>query len=207
MTLGNWLALFGAMAVLAAVPSVSVLAVATRSVSDGFAHGAAVAMGVVVGDVLFILLALFGLALLAEAMGDLFFLVKYLGGAYLVWLGIALWKRGRSTQARPANGAATLKSSFMTGLLVTLGDQKAVVFYLGFLPAFVELGTLSHPDIGAVLAGAVLAVGGVKLGYAYAADKAGILIGAKLGTTLNGLAACVLVTMGIFILAQAWREG
>jgi len=207
MTLGNWLALFGAMAVLAAVPSVSVLAVATRSVSDGFVHGAAVAMGVVVGDVLFILLALFGLALLAEAMGDLFFLVKYLGGAYLVWLGIALWKRGRSTQARPANGAATLKSSFMTGLLVTLGDQKAVVFYLGFLPAFVELGTLSHPDIGAVLAGAVLAVGGVKLGYAYAADKAGILIGAKLGTTLNGLAACVLVTMGIFILAQAWREG
>ena len=57
----------------------------------------------------------------------------------------------------------------MTGLLVTLGDQKAVVFYLGFLPAFIELGTLSHPDIGAVLASAVLAVGGVKLGYAYAA--------------------------------------
>lgn len=77
MTLGNWLALFGAMAVLAAVPSVSVLAVAARSVSDGFAHGAATAMGVVVGDVLFILLALFGLALLAEAMGDLFFLVEW----------------------------------------------------------------------------------------------------------------------------------
>lgn len=54
MTFGNWIALFGAMAVLAAVPSMSVLTVAA-SVSAGFAHGAVAAMGVVVGDVLFIL--------------------------------------------------------------------------------------------------------------------------------------------------------
>jgi len=55
VTFGNWIALFGAIAVLAAVPSMSVLTVAARSVSAGFAHGAAAAMGVVVGDVLFIL--------------------------------------------------------------------------------------------------------------------------------------------------------
>ncbi|WP_296895702.1 hypothetical protein [Thiobacillus sp.] len=54
MTFGNWIALFGPMAVLAAVPSMSVLTVAARSASAGFVHGTA-AMGVVVGDVLFIL--------------------------------------------------------------------------------------------------------------------------------------------------------
>jgi hypothetical protein len=93
VTLNNSIALFAAMAVLAAVPSISVLTVTTRSVSFGFVHGAFTAMGVVAGDLLFILMALFGLAFLAEAMGSTFFLVKYLGGAYLIWLGIGLWKQ------------------------------------------------------------------------------------------------------------------
>src|SRR5690606_15721683 len=83
--------LFGAMAVLAAVPSVSVLAVSARSATLGFAHGACTAMGIVVGDLWFILLAMFGLALLAEMTDGLFFLIKFLGGTYLIWLGISLW--------------------------------------------------------------------------------------------------------------------
>lgn len=203
MTLASMVALFGAMAVLAAVPSVSVLAVSARSASSGFVHGALTALGVVTGDLAFILLAVFGLALLAEAMDGLFHLVRYLGGAYLIWLGIVLWQtRTRATEIADA-ASPSLRSSFMTGLLVTLGDQKAVLFYLGFLPAFVDLPAMSYSDIGAVVAIAILAVGGVKLGYAYAAHRAGAFFGAKAGKTLHVTAAGVMVAAGLVILTMA----
>ena len=68
MTLNNIVALFGAMVVLAFIPSVSVLAVSARSAASGFIHGVFTTLGIVIGDILFILLAILGLAVLAEAM-------------------------------------------------------------------------------------------------------------------------------------------
>jgi threonine/homoserine/homoserine lactone efflux protein len=168
MTITNMVTLFGAMATLAAVPSVSVLVVSARSATSGFVHGVFTAAGIVVGDLLFILLAVFGLALLVEAMGGMFFLVKYMSGAYLIWLGTVLWRvRDNITEISDTTGSS-LRSSFMTGLLITLGDQKAVLFYLGFLPAFVDPKKMSHVDVEVVMAITALAVGGVKVAYAYA---------------------------------------
>ncbi|NJN46185.1 MAG: LysE family translocator [Candidatus Competibacteraceae bacterium] len=189
------------MVVLAAVPSVSVLAVSARSASFGFVQGAFTALGIVVGDLLFIMLAIFGLALLVEAMGNFFFLVKYLGGAYLIWMGIAMW------QARPTEVAHTqassIRSSFMSGLLITLGDQKAVLFYLGFLPAFLDLHAMSYLDIGIASAVTILAVGGVKLAIAYAADRAGTFFGVKAGAKMTIAAACVMISVGVFVIIRA----
>lgn len=85
LSLSSMVALFGAMAVLAAVPSVSVLAVSARAAAFGFIHGAFTAMGIVAGDIVFILLAIFGLALLVEALGGMFFLIKYVGGVKLAY--------------------------------------------------------------------------------------------------------------------------
>jgi len=204
LSLVNALALFGAMAVLAAVPSVSVLAVTVRAASSGFGHGASTALGVVAGDVVFILLAMFGLALLVEAMGDWFFLVKYLGGAYLIWLGFALWRQASAPAPAPqAAESQSLSSSFMAGLLITLGDQKAVVFYLGFLPAFMNLSTATYMDAALVAAIAVLAVGGVKLVYAYLADRVGRRASPALGRVLNKLAACVVAAVGVSLLVTS----
>ncbi|BBA34367.1 lysine exporter protein [Methylocaldum marinum] len=203
MTFTNMATLFGAMAVLAAVPSVSVLAVSARSATHGFAHGACTAMGIVVGDLWFNLLAMLGLALLVEMTDGLFILIKYLGGTYLIWLGISLWRS--RTKVSDFNDAtrSSLLSSFMAGLLITLGDQKAVFFYLGFLPAFVDLSALSYSDAGLVMAITVVAVGGVKLGYAYAAHRAGTRITIRGGKTMSIAAAGVMIAAGIFLVAMA----
>lgn len=92
MTFGHITALADVMVVLAAVPSVSVLAVTTRSAVYGCSHALLTTAGIVLGDVIFILAAIYGVSALAGAMGGLFVLVKYLGAACLVWLGIALWR-------------------------------------------------------------------------------------------------------------------
>lgn len=191
------------MTLLALVPSVSVLAVTARSASSGFRHGVYVILGIITGDTIFIVLAIFGLHLLAEAMGGSFVFIKYLGGAYLIWLGIRMWRlrAGATTTQTQADTSAT--SSFMTGLLITLGDQKAILFYLGFLPAFMDLSVMTWPDALIVIIIAVLAVGGVKLGYAHAASRAGARIGARMARVMNIGAGCVMVAVGVFVLIRA----
>lgn len=186
MTLSAGMALLASMVVLALLPSVSVLAVSARAASAGFVHGAATSVGIIVGDIVYILLALFGLALLTEAMGEWSYLVKYVGGAYLIWMGLRLWKSGGDRISAEGQGqSSSLLSSFLSGLLLTLADQKALIFYLGFLPAFIDLSGISYLDAAVIMAITVVSVGGVKLSYAFLAHRAGKMLGDKANRLMN----------------------
>lgn len=202
MTFSSIVALFGAMIVLAAIPSVSVLAVSTRSATSGFIHGVFTTVGIVVGDIIFIMIAIWGLSFLAEMMGSLFVLIKYLGGAYLILLGIGLC-RLNPKDIETEVVKSSLLSSFLTGLFITLGDQKATLFYLGFFPAFLDISKISYFDTIIVIAIATVAVGGVKLGYAFMADRARLLISSKIRKGINTAAGCVMIAVGVFLVIKA----
>ncbi|MFB2895878.1 LysE family translocator [Aerosakkonemataceae cyanobacterium BLCC-F50] len=202
MTLSSIVALFGGMVVLAAIPSVSVLAVSTRSATSGLIHGVFTTLGIVLGDIIFIIIAILGLSFLAETMGSFFVLIKYLGGLYLILLGIALFKSKAKNMKTEKVVKSSLLSSFLTGLFITLGDQKATLFYLGFFPAFVDLSKVSWFDTGVIIAIATLAVGGVKLSYAFMANKARLLISSKITKVLNIIAGCVMIAVGVFLIIK-----
>jgi threonine/homoserine/homoserine lactone efflux protein len=202
MTFNSIIALFGAMVVLAAIPSISVLTVSTRSATSGFIHGVFTAMGIVVGDIIFIIIAIWGLSFLAETMGNLFFLIKYVAGIYLIFLGIGLCRlKSQNVQTGEVKGTSLL-SSFLTGLFITLGDQKATLFYLGFFPAFLDLSKVSYLDTIIIIAVAILSVGGVKLAYAFMADQARLLISSKMRKGINIAAGCVMIAVGIFLIIK-----
>ncbi|MBW4560782.1 MAG: LysE family translocator [Mojavia pulchra JT2-VF2] len=202
MTFSTIVALFGAMVVLASIPSVSVLAVSTRSATSGFIHGLFTTIGIVVGDIIFIIIAIWGLSLLAETMGSLFVLIKYLGGAYLVFLGIGLCRSKSQDMETGEIIETSLLSSFLTGLFITLGDQKATLFYLGFFPAFLDLSKISYFDTSIIIAITIVAVGGVKLGYAFMAYRARLLISSKTRKGINIAAGCVMIAVGIFLVTK-----
>ena len=204
MTFSSIAALFGVMVVGALIPGVSVLAVSARSAASGFIHGVFTTIGIVVGDIIFILLAIFGLSVLAETMGSLFVLVKYLGGAYLIWLGITLWRSKSKAVAVEETIESSLLSSFLTGLFITLGDQKAILFYLSFFPAFIDLSAVSFFDTSIIIVIATVAVGGVKLGYAFMADRANLLFkSSRANKGINIAAGSVMISVGIFLVARA----
>jgi len=204
MTLSSMVALFGTMAVLAFIPSVSVLAVSARSAAFGFSHGVVTVAGIVVGDIIYILLAIYGLSVLADLMGGNFFLVRYLGGAYLIYLGIALWRSSAQVEKGDEEIEISLLSSFLSGLLITLADQKAILFYLGFFPAFVDLTVISVFDTGIIIIIAIVAVGGAKLVYAYMADRAGLLLkNSRASKGINIAAGSVMIGVGVFLIARA----
>jgi threonine/homoserine/homoserine lactone efflux protein len=202
MTFSSMVALFGAMLVLACIPSVSVLAVSTKSATSGFIHGVFTTVGIVVGDIVFIIIAIWGLSLLAETMGSLFVLIKYLGGVYLILLGIGLWRSKSKNLEGQEVVKSSLMSSFLTGLLITLGDQKATLFYLGFFPAFLDLSQVSYFDTSIIIGITIVAVGGVKLGYAFMADRARLLISSKIRKVINIAASCVMTAVGVFLIIK-----
>jgi threonine/homoserine/homoserine lactone efflux protein len=199
ITLSSSIALFSAMVVLASIPSVSVLAVSTRSATFGFIHGVFTSIGIVTGDIIFILIAIGGLSLLAAKVGSLFILIKYFGAAYLIFLGIALYRSQPQDIESKEISRSSLWSSFLTGLLITLADQKATLFYLGFFPAFVDMTKISAIDTGIIMAIAIVAVGGVKLIYASISSQAKVLVRSSISKRLNILAGCVMIVVGIVL--------
>lgn len=203
MSLTDALALFGVMLVLAALPSLSVLLVATRAASLGLAHGLAAAVGVVFGDLVLVAMAVFGLVVLAETMGEWFQWVKYGAGLYLFWLGVGMWRQASGGPSPAEARGRSLRDSVTAGLLLTLSDQKAVVFYFAFLPAFVELGALTWKELALIAAITVTAVGGVKSGYACAAARGGSMVGGYRSVWLNRGAGAMLGLAGVAVWLRA----
>jgi threonine/homoserine/homoserine lactone efflux protein len=205
LTLIHAATLAGIMLLGATLPSVSVLTVSARSATLGFAHGVVTSMGIVAGDMLYILIALYGLSLLAGWLGRHVLLIQYLGSAYLIWLGILLWRVTPPSRRAVDMGDASMRSSFLAGLLITLADQKAILFYLGVFPGLMDVSTTSLGDAGIILIIAVIAVGGPKIFYAYMAHQARqFLTSSGASNSVNRIAGAILVGVGLLLAAGAW---
>jgi len=173
MSIIEIITLFGIMFALAALPGTSVALVITRSATLGVANGVAVAAGILLGDLVFILLAIFSLSVVAETMGSLFMIVKYLGATYLLWLGYTLITSKSTTTITVDKTVKKQKlvTSFIAGFILTLGDIKAVIFYTSLLPVFVNLSTLQTSDVLIIISVMVVSLGSVKILYAFSAAK------------------------------------
>jgi len=192
--------LFSAMVLLAIVPGPAVFAVIARSFSSGTLSGAYLTAGIIFGDYVFIILALFGLSTLAEAMGSTFFVIKYLSAAYLIWLGYKLLRTKASSIDIESSKDASLTSNFLSGLLITLGNPKAILFYLGFFPAFINIGDVNLTDTGLIMLTATLAFGSVNIGYTLLAVRARQTFkSANASKVINKTAGTIMVTTGAIV--------
>ena len=169
MTIASFFALFTAMIALALVPGPTVLIVVSRTLSLGLKQGLITVLGMLCADFIFILLAIFSLSALADFMGSFFIIIKYLGAAYLIWLGIKMITQPDRQRYAPTK--ISHSGSFFSGLITTLGNPKAILFYASFLPAFLDLKALAIIDIVIIFAIATLAIGGITAIYAYLATK------------------------------------
>lgn len=171
MTLTSAIALYATMTFFALLPGPGVMVVVGRSLDSGFRPGLAIALGILSGDFIFITLAILGLATLAEVMGNFFVLIKYIGAAYLIYLGYQLIKPQQNStpteQVKPTNHS----THFLVGLITSLSNPKVMLFYFSFFPAFLDLQQVSSGDIALLFLIATLSVGAVMVGYAYLASK------------------------------------
>ncbi len=152
---------------LAAVPSASVALVVGRTLQGGVGTGLAVIIGILCGDLVFILLALAGVHWLIQWAGPLFAGIRIVAGLGLIGYGLLLLFGTKQPDEanNPTLHAPRTGSSFLAGLLLTLADIKAVLFYAALLPALVPVHSVSMEEQLCVLSVAVVAVGSAKLMY------------------------------------------
>jgi len=157
----------GALLILFLTPGPVWVAIIARTLSAGF-HGAwPLALGVVVGDVLWPLVAVFGIGFLVTLYGDFLVLLRWAGAVIFTIMGVQLIRHRR--EAIGENSALTAPGAwagFSAGMLVILGNPKAILFYMGVLPGFFDLSAITGWDIAAICAisAAVPLAGNLLLG-------------------------------------------
>ncbi|MGE3145183.1 MAG: LysE family translocator [Pseudorhodoplanes sp.] len=151
-------------ALAAASPGPAVAAVLARVTAKGSSGMVFFVLGLMLGDLLWVSAAVFGLAALAALFQPLFMVLKYLGAAYLLFLAWKLWHAPVvAAAAEPVRGQG--KKLFAGGLLLAMGNPKTMLFYLALLPTLIDLPSLNA--IGFVELAAVVVVVFVAVFTAY----------------------------------------
>ncbi len=193
-----------AMLILAASPGPGVFATVARSLSCGFRPALAVVAGIILGDIIFLLFAIFGLAILAQTLGSFFIIIKLLGGSYLIWQGIKIFFSNTSLTDSETKVTSSKSGNFLSGLFITLGNPKVILFYCGFLPTFVSLAELTLADIFIIIAVIATVLAAVLGTYAWLASSARhFLKTPRQMQRLNRTAGGVMVTAGVVIASRS----
>lgn len=173
MTLAGFIAYSGALALAAAIPGPGVTALVARALGSGFRSALFMALGLVVGDLTYLTAVVLGLAFVAQTFGTVFLVIKWAGVAYLAWLAWSFWTSGitpETVEARRAKGG--LFGSFLSGLTVTLGNPKTMIFYMAITPTIVDLASITAGDYGLLVVCTVLVLLVVLIPYLALAAKA-----------------------------------
>jgi len=201
MTPASYVALTLAVLVLAVTPGPVVVATVARSLVSGLAPALAFALGVATVDLGYLLLAIFGLSTISSVMGELFIVIKIVGAAYLVYLGIRLWiARAEPLGEGMAPPPRPFWRSFGEGALVDLANPKIIFFYAAFLPTFADLDKLGGTDIALMSAIVVGILAGTNIGFAWLASRARHLLRSRRAmTTLNRTSGTLMIGAGAWV--------
>lgn len=152
MSLELWSAFALASAVVVAIPGPTVLLVCAYALGAGRATALWTAAGVAAGDFTAMTASMLGLGAVLMASGTLFTALKLAGAAYLVFLGVKLWRSGGSLGAIAGRGAeASGPSMALHAFAVTATNPKGIVFFIAFAPLFVDASAPLLPQAAAMV--------------------------------------------------------
>lgn len=191
----------GGMAALWAIPGPVWVALTARTMAGGFAAAWPLAIGVALGDLVWPLAAVLGLAWIGDVYGDALAALRWVAAAIFIGMGVALIRQPAATPGpntrltRPG-----LWAGFTVGLAAVIGNPKAMLFYMGALPGFFDLTRLTPPDIAAIgaVSAAVPMLG--NLGLALFVDRARALLQSPAAMRrMNLTAGGLLIGVGLLI--------
>jgi threonine/homoserine/homoserine lactone efflux protein len=152
-SLSEILLYIGALAILFLTPGPVWVALVARGVSGGFHAAWPLALGVVVGDMIWPLFAIFGVSLLIEVYADFLSLLRYGGAVILVWMGVrTITNADKPIVADGRLSKSGMWAGFVAGLMVIIGNPKAILFYMGVLPNFFDINNVTGLDIAVICA-------------------------------------------------------
>jgi threonine/homoserine/homoserine lactone efflux protein len=156
------------------------------------------AVGVALGDFTAMTLSMLGLGALLAASATLFTTLKWIGAAYLVWLGVKLWRAGDKLDAAPRTDTVSAARMLGHAWLVTALNPKSITFFVAFLPAFLDPTADFLTQMLVFEATFLVLAFANALGYALAASKArGFVANRRAIGVVNKVGGGLLISAGI----------
>jgi threonine/homoserine/homoserine lactone efflux protein len=206
-SLPTLLAFLTAALVFALTPGPAMIYAAARTLAGGRAAGFKAAIGIALGGFVHVILAAAGLAILFHAVPPLYLAMKLIGAAYLVWLGIGMIRAKASTDtALPTASASTGFAALRQSMLVEVLNPKTAIFFVAFLPQFVDANAALPVWAQLTILGTVV-VGLFGLGDLIAILFAGALAkhiseSPRMGQRLSQAGGVILIALGLRLAAE-----
>ncbi|MGG5809453.1 LysE family translocator [Falsiroseomonas sp. CW058] len=192
-----WLTFCAAAAALVMIPGPTIMLVIGQSLGGGARNALPLAAGVAAGDMAAMTLSLAGLGAVLAASSALFGALQWVGAAYLVWLGLRMWRAPVTVEAAPPlPPARAMRQAFV----VTALNPKGIVFFVAFVPQFIDPGR-GFAGQAAILVATFCTLAALNaFGYAMLAGRlSGAVRRPAVRRALNRLGGAVLVGAGLAV--------
>jgi len=206
MSFESALTFFIAIFIFGITPGPGIFAILARALVSGANSCTLLAFGMVISDIIYLVLACFGLATIAENWSGLFTAIRFAGAAYLLYLGYKLFTAPIDSNpelSQAAAGRSDAVASFVQGFLISASNPKVILFYIAFLPTFMDLTVLTGQDI-ALAAGLTLValMAGLMMIAWFSARAARMLRTPQAIQRLNRGAGGIMMGAGVYLAAS-----
>lgn len=150
MTFESAITFFIVIFIFSITPGPGVFALIARALTSGSLACTSLAFGMTISDVIYLILACFGLAVIAEQWSWLFTVIRFVGAAYLLYLGWKMWTAPLPTDNSDQNITSdgyTMTKGLLQGFLISASNPKVIIFYIAFLPTIMDVTSLGYSDI------------------------------------------------------------
>ncbi|HKT93080.1 MAG TPA: LysE family translocator [Paraburkholderia sp.] len=205
MTFAHWLPFAIASAILVAIPGPTVLLVVSYALGHGRRYALATTAGVALGDFTAMTASMLGLGVVLTASATLFTALKWVGAAYLVYLGVKLWRAPVGEGDAPDTSETRAGRIFAHAYAVTALNPKSIIFFVAFVPQFIDPHMAMTPQI-VVFEATFLALATLNA-FAYALLAAAarkVVRSPRVQRVINRTGGTLLIGAGLF--AAAWRK-
>jgi threonine/homoserine/homoserine lactone efflux protein len=204
MSFAHWLQFAIASAVLVVIPGPTVLLVVSYALGHGRRYALATTAGVALGDLTSMTASMIGLGAMLAASAACFVVLKWIGAAYLIYLGAKLWRAPVGNLEAADITEARAGKVFAHAYAVTTLNPKSIVFFVAFVPQFIDLHAPVWPQI-AIFEATFVALGTLNAcGYALAASGARRAIRSHAAQrVVNRTGGAMLVCAGV--VATTWK--
>ncbi len=199
---------FLAIFIFAITPGPGTFALLARALVSGAWACLSMSLGIAISDIIYLILSTLGLATIAENYSGLFTAIRLIGAVYLLYLGYKMWTADVDTSFKNEATQSGSKrkdwiSGFIQGFLISASNPKVILFYIAFLPTFIDLTVLNGSDIVllsvltffALLAGLMLISVGASSVRKYLKSESAL-------KKLNRTAGSIMIGAGLFLVSR-----
>lgn len=193
---------FVSIFIFAITPGPGVFAILAKAMVEGPKKCIMMALGMVASDLLYLQLACFGLATIADNWSDVFLIIRYLGAGYLIYLGYKMITAFTHNQpiSNQQKSQQTPLTSFSHGFLISASNPKVILFYVSFLPTFIDLTRLHGSDLILISVLSSIALMTAIMLVAYGASRLANVIKTPIAQQrLNKTAGSIMVAAGAYL--------